>query len=36
MAWNLGYEAGYDDRERMEHDRADVIRKTNPYVRPGK
>lgn len=31
-AWNEGYERGYDDREKMDHDRADVIRSVNPYL----
>jgi len=29
--WDLGYERGYDDREKMDHDRADVICSVNPF-----
>lgn len=31
-AWEEGYAHGYDDREKMDHDRADVIKTTNPYI----
>lgn len=30
-AWEDGYAHGYDDREKMDHDRADVIKTENPY-----
>ncbi len=30
-AWEEGYAHGYDDREKMDHDRADVIKTENPY-----
>lgn len=31
QAWGQGYTHGYDDREKMDHDRADVVRTENPY-----
>lgn len=31
QAWEQGYAHGYDDREKMDHDRADVVRTENPY-----
>lgn len=30
-AWERGYASGYDDREKMDHDRADVIKTENPF-----
>ena len=33
-AWELGYAHGYDDREKMDHDRADVLKTQNPYLAP--
>lgn len=33
-AWELGYASGYDDRSKMDHDRADVIKTENPYPLP--
>lgn len=30
-AWENGYGTGYNDRERTDHDRADVIKSPNPY-----
>jgi hypothetical protein len=33
-AWEMGYESGYDDREKMDHDRADVIKTDNPFGVP--
>lgn len=30
-AWAEGYAHGYDDREKMDHDRADVLQSPNPY-----
>jgi hypothetical protein len=30
-AWEEGYAEGYDDREKMDHGRADVIKAENPY-----
>lgn len=31
LAWSQGYAEGYDDRVKMDHDRADVIQTENPY-----
>ncbi len=31
-AWESGYAHGYDDREKMDHDRADVIKTVNPFA----
>lgn len=33
-AWELGYASGYDDREKMDHDRTDVIKTENPFTLP--
>ena len=30
-AWELGYAQGYSDREKTDHDRADVEKSPNPY-----
>jgi len=30
-AWERGYEQGYSDREKTDHDRADVLKEPNPY-----
>jgi hypothetical protein len=32
-AWDDGYSCGYDDRQKMDFDRADVIKTVNPHVR---
>jgi len=34
-AWELGYARGYDDREKMDHDRVDVIKAENPFLASG-
>jgi hypothetical protein len=34
LAWEMGYESGYDDREKMDHDRADVVKTENPFGEP--
>jgi len=31
LAWERGYEQGYSDREKTDHDRADVLKEPNPY-----